>query len=105
MVLGTLFLGDIRRPRSWSKSVRERAPTPQALSRNPKNAGWIIPAGLPVRVATAHPFETIDQVRIVPQATHYSVEVICDQALTPADVDPQWVAGLDLGVNTLAAVT
>jgi len=78
--------------------------TTQAISRNPKNAGWIVPSGLPVRVATEHPVETIDQVRIVPHATHDTLEVICEPAITPADVDPQWVAGLDLGVNNRAAV-
>jgi transposase len=32
MVQGTLFLGDIRRPRSWSKSVRERDFDPWLLA-------------------------------------------------------------------------
>jgi putative transposase len=44
-------------------------------------------------------------VRIVTHATHYAVEVIYEQPLTRTDVDPQWVAGVDLGVNNLAAVT
>ena len=100
------FLGHPKLPQYLPKQGRNLLTyTTQAISRNPKNAGWIVPSGLRVRVATKHPFETIDQVRIVPHATHYTVEVICEQPLTPADVDPQWVAGLDLGVNNLAAVT
>src|SRR5260370_4128352 len=102
--------GNPKLPKSLPKSLPKPGRnlltyTTQAISRNRKNAGWIVPSGLPVRVATEHPFGTIDQVRIVPHATHYTVEVICEQAITPADVDPQWVAGLDLGVNNLAAVT
>jgi putative transposase len=56
-------------------------------------------------VATNLPFEVIDQVRIVPRATHYTVEVLYERAITPADVDSQRVAGIDLGVNNLAALT
>jgi len=44
------------------------------------------------------------QVRIVPHATHYTVEVVYERARTPADVDPSLVAGVDLGVDNLAAV-
>jgi putative transposase len=100
------FLGHPKLPKYLPKPGRNLLTyTTQAISRNPTNAGWIVPSGLPVRVATEHPFETINQVRIVPHATHYTVEVICEQAITPADVDPQWVAGLDLGVHNLAAVT
>ena len=40
--------------------------------------------------------------RIVPHATHYTLEVIDEHAVVPADVDPRWGAGLDLGVNNLA---
>jgi putative transposase len=79
--------------------------TTQAISRHPKNAGWIVPSGLPIRVATQCPLEVIDQARSVPHATHYTLEVIYEQPVTRADVDPQWVAGMDLGVNNLAAVT
>jgi IS605 OrfB family transposase len=84
--------------------------TTQAISRNVKNAGWMVPAGLPIRVATRIPIEAIeaieaiDQVRIVPQATHYTLEVIYERAVTQADLDPLWVAGIDLGVNHLAVV-
>jgi putative transposase len=79
--------------------------TEQAVSRHPKNAGWIVPSGLPIRVATKQSFGAIAQVRIVPHATHYTVEVIYERAITPTDVDPQWVAGIDLGVNNLATLT
>ena len=100
------FLGHPKLPKDLPKQGRNLLTyTTQAISRNPKNAGWIVPSGLPIRVATQHAFETIDQVRIVPHATHYTVEVIYERAITPADVHPAWVAGVDLGVNNLAAIT
>src|SRR5262249_36809603 len=79
--------------------------TEQAISRHAKNAGWIVPSGLPIRVATLKMIATIAQVRIVPHATHYTVEVIYEQEVISASVDPQWVAGMDLGVNNLAMLT
>jgi len=100
------FLGHPKLPKYLPKQGRNLLTyTMQALSRNPRNAGWIVPSGLPIRVATKQAFETIDQARIVPHATHYTVEVIYEQPGTPADITPQWVAGMDLGVNNLAVVT
>src|SRR5262245_40414051 len=100
------FLGHPKLPKYLAKQGRNLLIyTTQAISRNPKNAGWVAPSGLRIRVATRIPFEQIDQVRIVPHATHYTLEVIYERAVVPADVDPQWVAGLDLGVNNLAMLT
>jgi putative transposase len=100
------FLGHPKLPTYLDKQGRNLLTyTTQALSRNAKNVGWIVPSGLPIRVATTQSFETIAQIRIVPHATHYTVEVIYERAITPADVDPAWVAGIDLGVNNLAMLT
>jgi len=78
--------------------------TTQAISRNLRNAGWIVPSGPPIQAASKQAFETRDQARIVPHATHHTVEVIGEQPITLADRAPQWVAGMDLGVNKLAVV-
>jgi len=43
-------------------------------------------------------------VRIVPHGNHYTIEVIYEQAVTQAEVDPTLVAGIDLGVNNLATI-
>lgn len=79
--------------------------TDQAISRDPKNAGWIIPSGVPIRVATKLTHAQIAQVRIVPKATHYVVEAIYEQEAEPKAVDPALIASIDLGVNNLAAIT
>src|SRR5262249_22500662 len=100
------FRGHPKLPKYLAKQGRYLLPyTTPALSRNHRNAGWIVPSGLPIRVATKQVFETMDQARIVPHATHYPVEVISEQPTPPADITPQWVAGMDLGVNNLAVVT
>lgn len=77
--------------------------TDQAISRAPKNRGYIVPSGLDIRVETHQ--AAVDQVRIVPHASHYTVEVIYERSVTPAHVDPSRVASIDIGLNNLAAVT
>jgi putative transposase len=48
----------------------------------------------------------IDQVRIVPHKTHYSIEVIYQKALEPVkSLQTELVAGADLGVDVLVALT
>ncbi len=48
----------------------------------------------------------IDQVRIVPHKTHYTVEVVYSQAVKPAEnLNPALVAAGDLGIDTLLALT
>ena len=79
--------------------------TDQAISRDPKNAGWVIPSGLDIQVKTSHTHAEIAQVRIVPKSTHYVVEVVFEQEPDPQPVDPALIASIDLGVNTLAAIT
>src|SRR5262249_52307558 len=97
------FLGHPKLPTSLDKRGRNLLPdTEQALSRSPKSAGYLVPSGRDSRVETRQ--TAIDQVRIVPHASHYSVEVIYERPVTPADVDPARNAAIDMGLNTLAAV-
>ncbi len=44
--------------------------TEQAISRAPRNRGYVVPSGLAIRVETRQ--AAIDQVRIVPHASHYT---------------------------------
>ena len=98
------FLGHPKLPKYLAKQGRNLLTyTEQAISRAPKNRGYVVPSGLDIRVETRQ--TAIDQVRIVPHATHYTVEVIYERPVTPADVDPARVAAIDIGLNNLAAVT
>ena len=98
------FLGHPKLPKYLDKQGRNLLTyTEQAISRAPKNRGYVIPSGLEIRVETRQ--AGIDQVRIVPHAAHYTVEIIYERLVTSAKVDPTQVAAIDIGLNTLAAVT
>jgi putative transposase len=77
--------------------------TEQAISRAPRNRGYVVPSGLAIRVETHQ--MAIDQVRIVPHASHYTVEVIYERPMIPTEEDPARAAAIDIGLNNLAAVT
>ena len=66
-----------------------------------KKTGKLVPSGLPIEIATRITWDQVDQVRIVPRAHGYVAEVVYQQEVAQADVDP----AIDLGVNTLAACT
>ena len=76
--------------------------TAQAISRTALAQGWIVPSGLPIRIKTVQ--RHVDQVRIVPRSRHYLVEVVYTVAVQQADVAPNFVLGVDLGIDNLAAL-
>jgi putative transposase len=98
------FQGHPKLPKYLGKQGRNLLTyTEQAISRAPQNRGYVVPSGLDIRVVT---YQTaIDQVRIVPHASQYTVEVIYERTVTRADGDPARIAAIDIGLNNLAAVT
>jgi putative transposase len=93
-------------PKHLDKQARNLlAYTDQAVSRHPKNVGWVVPSGVPSRAATTHTHAEIAQVRLVPKSTHYVVEVVYERDPEPSPVEPTLIAGIDVGVNVLAAIT
>jgi putative transposase len=104
------FTGHPKLPKYLDKQGRNLLVyTDQAISRDPKNAGWVVPSGVPIHVATKHTHAEIAQVRIVPKSTHYVVEVVYerepDSTPTSPPLDPTLIASIDIGVNVLAAIT
>lgn len=101
------FKGHPKLPKYLDKQGRNLLVyTDQAFSRDPKNAGWVVPSGVPIRVATKHAHADIAQVRLVPKSTHYVVEVVYKREPEPAPtLDPSLIASIDIGVNVLAAIT
>ena len=63
----------------------------------------IVPSQLGIEILTKQ--TNVDQVRIVPRGTHYVVEVVYQQKPQPAGVNPELVAGIDIGVDNLATLT
>jgi putative transposase len=97
------FLGHPRLPNYLDKQGRNLLTyTEQAISKVKIRNGVVDFSGMTIQVKTRH--QLPDQVRIVPHATHYTVEVIYEREIVPADVDPNLIAGLDLGVDNVAAV-
>jgi putative transposase len=98
------FPGHPRLPKYLPKQGRNLLTyTEQAISRAPENRGYVVPSRLDIRVQTRR--SAIDQARIVPHASHYTVEVNYERPVTPADLDPTRIAAIDIGLNNLAAVT
>jgi putative transposase len=80
--------------------------TRQAISGPALEEGRICPSQLDIQVQTKQ--KEIQQVRIVPHASHYVVEVVYSvkpRSRTANNLNPQWAASLDLGIDVLAAVT
>jgi putative transposase len=99
------FLGHPKLPKYLGKQGRNLLTcAEQATSTVALREGVIVCSGLPVRVATHQQAPQIKQVRIVPHTSHYTVEVIYEQEVKPADLDLALVAGVDLGVNNLATI-
>ena len=77
--------------------------TIQALSRTGLKRGLIQPSQLPIEIQTRHASHC-EQVHIVPRKGYYVVEVIYEKAVQQASVNPAYYAGIDIGVNNLAAL-
>ncbi len=75
----------------------------QAISRRALKRGLFKPSGLDIEVQTAH--QAIKQARIVPRAGYYVVELVYEHPEQPPQGDPNLHAAVDLGVDTLAALT
>jgi putative transposase len=98
------FLGRPRLPKYLLKQGRNLLTyTLQAISRPLLRQSIIQPSGLPIQLQTRQ--LAVQQVRIVPHGTHYMVEVVYEQPITPAAVDPTRIAAIDLGLNNLATLT
>jgi putative transposase len=81
--------------------------TMQAVSRGKKTLERriIVPSGLDIQVKTQQDPSRLAQVRIVPKHGFYVVEVVYEAELTHTAVDPALCAGIDVGMNNLAALT
>jgi putative transposase len=98
------FLGHPRLPKYLHKQGRNVLTyTLQAISRPLLRQRIIQPSGLPIQLQTRQ--VGVQQVRIVPHGTHYTVEIVYEQPITPAAVDLTRIAAIDLGLNNLATLT
>ncbi len=77
--------------------------TIQAISKRGLKRGLMHPSMLAIEVQTKQ--KDVDQVRIVPRKGFYVVEVVYGKEVKPADVNPAYYAGIDIGMNNLVALT
>lgn len=47
----------------------------------------------------------VKEVRLIPQCWQYVIEVVYSQDINPQQLNPSWVAGIDIGLDNLAALT
>jgi putative transposase len=76
--------------------------TIQAISSKELKKGWIKPSGTTLMISCNQ--QETKEVRIVPRLDYYVIEVVYEQPLQQL-VDGEAVAGVDVGLNNLAAVT
>jgi putative transposase len=76
-----------------------------AIWKRELDRGLLAVSGLGVLVQTAQARETVDQVRIVPKADHYVVEVVYQYEAKAVQLDKSLFVALDPGVSVLAALT
>lgn len=74
-----------------------------AISKRALKRGKLAPSGLSIEIPTAQ--EAVKQARIVPRIGFYVVEVIYEKAVKQAEVNPEYYAGIDIGMHVLAALT
>jgi len=75
----------------------------QAISKKALKRGMLAPSGLDIEVPTKQ--QAVKQARIVPRIGFYVVEVVYEQAVKQAEINPAYYAGVDIGINNLAALT
>jgi putative transposase len=80
----------------------------KAVSKRALHRGMIALTNFGELVPTKVSRTALYAVRIIPKGTHSVIEVVYEQKETSAEVTPvssTWLASLDMGVNTLAALT
>ena len=77
--------------------------TIQAVSKKGLKHGLVQPSMLPIEITIHH--REINQVRIVPRSGFYVIEVVYEHEQPKSAVDPALYAGIDIGMDNLAALT
>ncbi len=101
----SMFLGRPRLPRYKHKMEGRNllVYTIQAISKRGLRQGCIQPSMLAISVHTR--YKDIDQVRIVPRNGFYVIEVVYEHEQPKSAVNPDYYAGIDIGLDNLVALT
>jgi len=77
--------------------------TAQAISQVGLREGLIVPSKTEIQLKTQQ--RKVNQVRIVPRLNHYVIEVVYEKDCISLGLDKSNIAGIDVGLDNLAAVT
>ncbi len=77
--------------------------TAQAISQVGLREGLIMPSKTEIQLKTQQ--RKVNQVRIVPRLNHYVIEVVYEKYCISLGLDKSNIAGIDVGLDNLAAVT
>jgi len=102
----TKFFGEPRIPKYKHKTLGRNLLTYDVQSigqkGNQKNNGLLVLSQTNITVQT----QAIDviEVRVVPSTASYVIEVVHERSVTLAELNPKLIAGIDLGLDNLAAL-
>jgi len=79
--------------------------TIQSISKKELKNGIVSLSGTNIKIKTKQNVNDIQQVRIIPKIQHYIIEIIYNKEVKNENLDKSKIAGIDLGLNNLGAIT
>ncbi|NEO56850.1 MAG: IS200/IS605 family element transposase accessory protein TnpB [Okeania sp. SIO3B5] len=79
--------------------------TTQAISKRQLKQGIINPSKTGIYLKTLVPTSQIKQVRLIPRLNHYVIEVIYEKCEKQYELEKNYCASIDIGLNNLATLT
>lgn len=80
--------------------------TIQAISKKELRSNIVRLSGTEIRIRTKQDSKAIQQVRVVPKIGYYIIEIVYEKKeVIYENIDKNKIAGIDLGINNLLAVT
>jgi transposase len=80
--------------------------TIQAISKKELRSNIVRLSGTEIRIRTKQDSKAIQQVRVVPKIGYYIIEIVYEKKeIIYENIDKNKIAGIDLGLNNLLAVT
>lgn len=80
--------------------------TIQAISKKELRSNVVRLSGTEIRIRTKQDSKAIQQVRVVPKIGYYIIEIVYEKKeVIYENIDKNKIAGIDLGINNLLAVT
>ncbi|MGK7877130.1 MAG: RNA-guided endonuclease InsQ/TnpB family protein [Xenococcaceae cyanobacterium] len=76
-----------------------------AISKRGIKKGLIVPSKTNLSLKTKVSESNLKELRIIPKYGYYVAEVVYEKEVKPVELDEDWVAAVDLGIDNLGTVT